>query len=92
MYPQAEHEKKHETKEHMKVTASISLSVPGVPGQPGYGKMGPPGSVGQQGVPGVSGPPGNPGSKGNDGRCNPGDCRSHEVEYTGKGPNVKGPW
>lgn len=54
--------------------------------------MGPPGAVGQQGVPGIPGPPGQPGSKGRDGRCNPGDCMSHQVEYSPKGPNVKGPW
>lgn len=63
----------------------------GVPGPPGYGKMGPPGPVGQQGVPGIPGSPGQPGSKGHDGRCNPGDCMSHQVEYSPKGP-VKGPW
>lgn len=71
-------------------TASLFLS--GVPGAPGYGKMGPPGPVGQQGVPGLPGPPGHPGSKGRDGRCNPGDCVSHQVDYSPKGPSVKGPW
>lgn len=54
--------------------------------------MGPPGPVGQQGVPGLPGPPGHPGSKGRDGRCNPGDCVSHQVDYSPKGPSVKGPW
>lgn len=66
--------------------------LPGVPGSPGYGKMGPPGPVGQQGVPGIPGPPGQPGSKGHDGRCNPADCMSHQVDYSPKGPPVKGPW
>lgn len=71
---------------------TVSLFLPGVPGAPGYGKMGPPGPVGQQGVPGLPGSPGHPGSKGRDGRCNPGDCMSHQVDYSPKGPSVKGPW
>lgn len=54
--------------------------------------MGPPGPVGQQGVPGIPGPPGHPGTKGKDGRCQPGDCVSHQVEYAPKGPPIKGPW
>lgn len=70
----------------------LSFCPPGVPGPPGYGKMGAPGPVGQQGVPGVPGPPGPPGTKGTDGRCNPGDCMSHQVEYSPKGPPMKGPW
>lgn len=63
----------------------------GVPGQPGYGKMGPPGPTGQQGIPGIPGPPGSPGSKGKDGRCHPSDCMSRPMEYSPKGPQMKGP-
>lgn len=75
-----------------KVPGITALFFVGVPGAPGYGKMGPPGPVGQQGVPGLPGPPGHPGSKGRDGRCNPGDCVGHQVDYSPKGPSVKGPW
>lgn len=74
------------------IIISLFVPIPGVPGPPGYGKMGPPGAVGQQGVPGIPGPTGQPGTKGRDGRCNPADCMSHQVEYSPKGPNVKGPW
>lgn len=63
----------------------------GVPGPPGYGKMGPPGPTGQQGIPGIPGPQGPPGSKGNDGRCHPSDCMSAPVDYSPKGPQMKGP-
>lgn len=63
----------------------------GVPGPPGYGKMGPPGPTGQQGIPGIPGPSGSPGSKGKDGRCHPSDCMSRPMEYSPKGPQMKGP-
>lgn len=74
------------------VLYSVMFDLSGIPGSPGYGKMGPPGSVGLQGVPGIPGPPGPAGSKGFDGRCNPSDCMSRQVEYSPKRPSVKGPW
>lgn len=78
------------------VVTNTSLSphviLLGVPGPQGYGKMGPPGPVGQQGVPGIPGPPGQSGPKGNEGRCNPVDCMSHQVDYGPKNQPIKGPW
>lgn len=53
--------------------------------------MGPPGPTGQQGIPGIPGPPGPSGSKGKDGRCHPSDCMSGPVDYSPKGPQIKGP-